>query len=96
MGDSFPCNKCGLCCMNVNLSTEYQFLDRGDGTCIYFNTTTKLCNCYDNRPDICNISIQYQKKYKNIYTWNEFIALNLEGCNLLRHIMDSKLLIDKK
>ena len=44
----FNCNKCGLCCQNLN--EYYLDLDRGDGVCRYFNEKTRLCDIYEKRP----------------------------------------------
>ena len=80
---SFPCYKCGKCCSNVNLATETAFLDRGDGICRSFDTETKLCTIYKKRPDICKIDLQYNKNYSHLYSWNDFVEINLKICDLL-------------
>lgn len=80
----FPCTKCGVCCQNVNLATETQFLDRGDGTCRNYDAATKGCGIYEERPDICRVDKQYTIHYAQQYTWNEFVALNLQACELLQ------------
>ena len=82
----FPCYKCGKCCANVNLSTETTFLDRGDGICKHFDITSKLCTIYKARPDICRVQLQYEQNYSKIYSWKEFILLNLEICKILPDI----------
>lgn len=79
----FPCFKCGKCCMNLHLANETAFLDRGDGICLYFNIETKLCSVYAIRPLICRVDFQYEQNYRNKYTWDEFVQLNLEICHLL-------------
>lgn len=80
----FPCNSCGKCCENVSLSEITQPLDRGDGTCYHFDINTKRCLIYDERPNICRVEFQYQKNYSHLHTWDEFITLNLEVCDLLQ------------
>lgn len=47
----FLCDKCGLCCRNLNLSEIYADLDRGDGTCKYLQGN--LCSIYEKRPLKC-------------------------------------------
>ncbi|WP_350551167.1 YkgJ family cysteine cluster protein [Pseudoalteromonas sp. 120-MNA-CIBAN-0494] len=79
----FPCTKCGKCCSNVNLSPITSYLDRGDGTCEHFDDNTKHCKIYDNRPEICRIELQFNKYYKERFSWNEFIAINLDVCEKL-------------
>lgn len=80
----FPCTQCGLCCQNVNLATETEFLDRGDGTCKHYNTTTKHCSIYAERPDICRVLLQYTIRYEKYYTWDEYVDLNLKICTTLQ------------
>jgi len=66
--------------MNVNLSKETQFLNRGDGICKYFDMSNYLCSIYKIRPEICRVDVQYQKNYKQLYSWDEFVKLNLKIC----------------
>ena len=80
---TFPCVQCGLCCQHVNQAEETRFLDRGDGTCLYYNNASKLCRIYDDRPDICRVELQFQLNYAQRYTWGEFLALNLIVCKQL-------------
>ena len=51
----FPCDRCGLCCRNLSLSSLYSDLDDGHGVCRYFNAKTNKCNIYERRPLKCNI-----------------------------------------
>lgn len=80
----FPCTQCGLCCQNVHLAGETRFLDRGDGTCQYYSETSRKCGIYDNRPDICRVDRQYALHYADLYSWDEFVALNIRVCNQLQ------------
>ena len=52
----FACDKCGLCCQNLNRSPIYSSLHDGDGICRYYNSDTHLCTIYDHRPIICKKS----------------------------------------
>ena len=79
----FPCVQCGLCCQRVNQAEETRFLDRGDGTCLYYNNASKLCSIYDDRPDICRVDHQFRLNYAQQYTWGDFVALNFSICKLL-------------
>ena len=76
----FPCTQCGLCCQHVYLAEETQFLDRGDGTCRHYDMAGKSCAIYEERPDICRVDRMYALRYAHKYTWDEFIALNLQVC----------------
>ncbi|WP_376780103.1 YkgJ family cysteine cluster protein [Stutzerimonas nitrititolerans] len=77
---TFPCNKCGICCQKVHLAPETRFLDRGDGTCRHYDATSKGCNIYTQRPDICRVDRQYELIYSQRYSWDEFVAVNVEIC----------------
>lgn len=80
---TFPCTQCGLCCQNVNLADETHFLDRGDGTCRHYNENSKLCTIYATRPEICQVERQYILRYADSYSWDEFVALNVQVCQVL-------------
>ena len=80
----FPCDCCGLCCMNLNKSSLYRDLHNGDGICRHFDKTTKKCKIYDSRPDKCNIDVSYQKYFSNEMTKEEFYSLNIASCNKLK------------
>lgn len=80
---NFPCTKCGACCKKVHLSQETMFLDRGDGVCIHFNQGSLECKIYDSRPDICRVDVQYFMKYRNHYSWEEFVKVNQDACEIL-------------
>lgn len=89
MGDSnsdfhFPCSKCGACCRNIRNSELTIFLDRGDGTCKFYNDETKLCSNYDERPDICRITLYYQENLINVISWDNYVNINLEACKTLQ------------
>lgn len=77
---SFPCTQCGLCCQLVYLAAETRFLDRGDGTCRHYDSASKGCTIYAERPDICRVDRQYTMRYAQQYTWDEYVALNLQVC----------------
>lgn len=79
----FPCRKCGKCCMNVEHSQLTDWLDRGDGICVYFDLSSKQCGIYDKRPDICRVKFQYEKYYFKYYSWDEFIDANQSVCKIL-------------
>ncbi len=82
--DVFPCQKCGLCCQNVHLAAETQFLDRGDGICRHYESSSKSCLIYASRPDICRVDLQYSLSYARLYSWDEYVALNLQACSILQ------------
>jgi len=80
----FECDKCGLCCRNLNLNPLYEELDRGDGVCKYFDEKTNLCKIYNNRPLICNIDAIYDLMFSNQMSRSQYYHLNKESCQTLR------------
>jgi Fe-S-cluster containining protein len=80
---SFPCEQCGKCCSNVHLADSTKYLDRGDGVCRHLNKDM-LCNVYSDRPSICRVDQQFEQNYSKHYSWDEFITINIEVCDLLR------------
>lgn len=84
----FPCQQCGLCCQRVHLAAETKSLDRGDGVCMHYEETNKVCTIYDERPDICRVDALYKKRYVQLYTWEEYVDLNLQVCKRLHNEME--------
>ncbi|MFQ1048682.1 YkgJ family cysteine cluster protein [Avibacterium paragallinarum] len=81
---NFPCNACGKCCQKVGFHELTKFLDRGDGTCFYFDEKTNLCQIYKSRPLICRVKDYYLENLSHKYSWSEFIRLNIEVCEILQ------------
>lgn len=69
---------CGECCRHINLIPELTEFDNGSGVCIYLQGN--LCSIYENRPDICNVDVMYEKKFKTKYTKEEFYKVNQDAC----------------
>lgn len=81
--DEFKCDKCGLCCQNLNLNKLYDDLNDGTGCCIYYDKKTKLCKIYDNRPEKCNVKAMY--KYFALYmSYEEYLNMNTKMCKILK------------
>ncbi|MGQ0286760.1 YkgJ family cysteine cluster protein [Pasteurellaceae bacterium 22721_9_1] len=79
----FPCTACGKCCRRVNLSEQTIFLDRGDGVCQYFDENTNLCTIYETRPLVCRVEDYYKNFLSDVYTWEEFVKINISICEKL-------------
>lgn len=79
----FRCDKCGLCCQNLNRSSLYDDLNDGNGVCVYYDKMTHLCRIYNERPDKCNIQKAY-KFFSDIYTYDEYLQLNYMSCKVLK------------
>lgn len=78
----FKCDKCGICCRNLDKSSLYSDLDRGDGTCKYLKGN--LCSIYDNRPLPCRVDECYDLYFKNIMSREEYYEKNYAFCKKLK------------
>ena len=76
----FQCDCCGLCCKHLAESDLYRELDRGDGVCMFFNEETNLCDIYEDRPVLCNVDRMYELYIKDMFTREEYYALNYDAC----------------
>ena len=83
MNEDFFCDKCGLCCQNLNKSSLYDDLNDGTGTCIYYDKHSKLCKIYKYRPEKCNIKAAY-RFFSSVYTYEEYLDLNYQSCRILK------------
>lgn len=64
----FDCTGCGACCTRVGENHAllkkmgFPFDLKEDGrTCEKFDSETRKCTVYRNRPDVCNVSTMYYK-----------------------------------
>ncbi len=80
----FVCDKCGLCCTQLDKSSIYAELDRGDGVCKFWDEDTRLCTIYKNRPLQCNVNRAYGKWFKDKFSKEEYCQLNYEACRRLK------------
>ena len=81
---NFPCDACGKCCRNLHLSSELNYLNRGDGVCKYLNEKNNRCSVYEERPEICRVDLQYKKHFATIYSWDKFVEMNVAICKELK------------
>ena len=81
---AFPCTQCGLCCRNVHLAEQTQYLDRGDGACRHYSDADMQCLIYETRPDICRVDRQYRMHYAQRFSWEAFVEANTQVCKLLQ------------
>ena len=79
----FICDRCGLCCQNLNLNPLYDDLNDGSGTCKHYDRSTKLCKIYDDRPDKCNVEVM-SKVFSCFLTYEEYLEMNIEACKKLK------------
>lgn len=80
---SFSCDGCGLCCRHINRVPQLSAFDRGDGVCVNLNEEG-LCSIYENRPEICNVDLMYEKYFHKLYSLEEYYRLNHEQCEILK------------
>lgn len=80
----FPCDRCGACCQSVGASEAYRDLDRGDGTCRYYDDATHLCRIYAHRPLRCNVDAFYDAFLSDKMTYEAYVAQNRAACAMMR------------
>lgn len=78
----FQCDACGECCRNLDKSSLYKELDRGDGTCRYLKGN--LCSIYDIRPLLCRVDDSYEVFFKEKYSLKEYYEMNYAACRSLK------------
>ncbi len=81
---TFPCTSCGACCRSLSGSDVYRKLDRGDGTCRYYDDQTRLCSIYTNRPSECKIDHTYEMSLSDRISKDDYYDLNIKACNELQ------------
>lgn len=86
----FPCTACGLCCKRVGQSEQTEWLNRGDGTCRYYDDATQLCTIYETRPLVCRVEDYYQDRLSNAISWQKFVQINLKVCQQFQAEKQSK------
>lgn len=78
----FKCDQCGECCRNLNKSSLYEELNRGDGVCKYLNDN--ICSIYENRPLLCRVDDSYDAFFSVQYTREQYYDLNYRECKNLK------------
>ena len=78
----FSCDKCGLCCRNIDRIPELKTFHKGNGICKFL--INNKCSIYDRRPLICNVDRIYEKFFRTSYTLEEFYKLNHQVCKMLK------------
>lgn len=81
----FNCDKCGICCKNLDKNEIYATLNRGDGVCKNLDENTNLCKIYNNRPLLCNVVEAYKKIFSKYLSYTKYEKLNKENCKILRN-----------
>lgn len=87
MSNKFKCSKCGECCRHIDLIPALAEYDVGTGKCKYLSDS--LCSIYNNRPDICNVDVMFEKVYSKYYTKDEFYKLNEICCIKIKALSEN-------
>jgi Fe-S-cluster containining protein len=80
---SFPCTKCGQCCLNILAVSQLSSFHTGDGVCRHYNPDTG-CNIYLDRPLVCRIDEGYNKLFSSDIPLHVYYQKNAEVCNELQ------------
>lgn len=79
---NFVCDACGACCRNLDKSSIYKELDRGDGVCKYLKGN--LCSIYAIRPLLCRVDESFEVYFKGTIEREEYYELNYQACQMLK------------
>mgnify|MGYP003932641809 FL=1 len=67
----FDCSKCGACCMAIG--------------CSCFDSKTKLCKIYDERPSICRVDVMIERKHQQTGMDKDILyEMTYNACDVLR------------
>lgn len=78
----FKCERCGCCCRNLDKSSIYASLDRGDGTCKYLKGND--CSIYQERPLLCRVDECYDKFFSHLMDKEDYYRMNKTACDNLK------------
>lgn len=76
----FPCKGCGECCRHVN---GQDALDRGDGTCRYYDDASRQCTVYETRPLACNVDQGFSLFFESRISATAFYMSQALACTAL-------------
>ena len=76
----FPCDQCGLCCINAGL---YGLPTKGESLRCLFLEDDNSCSNFDKRPPQCRVNELYKitNQRTSIEAWHK---LNQDHCNKLK------------
>lgn len=83
---AFDCDRCGACCRSLSLHPLGRSLDRGDGTCRYFDPASCLCLVYEQRPFVCRVDEAFHAGILPDVTLSEYYAMTKVACDKLKNI----------
>ena len=82
--ETFPCDRCGLCCRHIGGIELFKDMDDGTGVCRFLDRKTNLCMIYASRPLFCNVDAAYEVLFKENLMRDEFYELNRLACERLK------------
>lgn len=81
----FKCYKCGCCCASdLSKIPELRGIADRRGRCRYFDTETRLCQIYENRPEMCDVERSYESGYSEV-PWRDYCFTQMLNCVALRY-----------
>ena len=80
---SFPCTKCGQCCINIKHIEPLAAYHSGDGVCVFYSFENG-CEVYETRPDVCRIDEGYHLFFSKQLSQSDYIIKNADACNQLQ------------
>lgn len=88
---SFPCTKCGLCCIHIDKVEQLAHYHSGDGICMHYDPQIG-CKIYQDRPIICKIDEGYEQFFSTLMSLQKYYKVNADACNQLQieHQLDKK------
>lgn len=96
MEDSFYCDRCGACCLQLPLFGDiYAFLDNGTGVCRYYDAEARVCSIYEIRPLLCRVEEGYKAYFSNI-PYTIYLDHVYAGCRILKQCLYKKCCEEKK
>lgn len=82
----FNCNRCGLCCRNIDKVSDRHEMALHDGTCKFLDKHSNLCTIYAHRPLFCNVDAYYKIFLTNEMSLEEYYKINEMYCKKLKEL----------
>jgi hypothetical protein len=64
----------------LQASELYTDLHDGDGVCRYFDSKSRLCGCYEDRPLVCRVDDMYFRYFSEVMPLEKYYRLNADVC----------------
>ena len=77
----FECSSCGACCLQAGKFSPELARSKDNMVCKNLNDETRMCNVYDDRPDMCRVD--YKLHEKQYASEKEYLEANVQGCKTL-------------